>query len=929
VAVRIYAFAKELGLDNKQLLDICEKVGIKGKGSALASLEDDEVAKINQFLSEASAPAPAAALNKADSPTIAPPTRDDSTIPRATTAPLRNLDRKPRKRDQAAEEAPSETVAAAASAESPARSAGPLADRTASGSGSAASTAPAPTKPAAPERPAFDPMAPERTANVRQMQPLQKMREQTKTTAKREKAKRPAISVGAIAAMPNVTQPAARAKEPTEKVQKPDIALPQEAIAKVRTGAAPLEQFTKQSKTKDRKKDKPEGVVFDAGLPRDSRSKGKHTKGPGGEDDALGSTRQVRNKRRDRVVLTAEGMEEREYRRGRRRKTGKTANTAAPRKEKVTLQLPCTVRTFSEAAGVSAVQVLLTLPKLGETEPKNINSSLSDDLTELLVDHFDVAHLELKTAETVEERVLAQVHGDDDDADLEPRPPIVTFLGHVDHGKTSLLDAIIGIDVVSGEAGGITQHIRAYQVEKDGRKISFVDTPGHEAFTEMRARGANVTDIAVLVVAADDGVMPQTEEAISHAKAAKVPIVVAMNKIDLPGANPDKVYQDLAAHELLPSEWGGDVEVVKTSATKGEGIAELLETILVTAELHEYKANPHRAAYGTCIEAEQQPGQGVVAKFVVQGGTLHIGDIVVCGSSHGRVKAMYDTLRTSERVDEAGPSRPVNITGLDFAPDAGDKFFVLPDISEAREIAMHRENRSRQKSLGGITTRVSLEEFQSRLESGMIGKTEDLITLNLIIRADVRGSIEAIQKELSKIEHPEIRINILQALVGGITIADVRLAQASEAVIIGFNVVPDEAARSLADDLQVEIRRYEIIYKVCDDIKATLEGRLKPDQKVVELGMAMVLRTFSISRTGTIAGCRVMRGNVQRDARVRVIRDSRIIGEYAIDSLKREKEDAKEVARGMECGIKLAGFNDIKEGDTLEVFKIEEVARTL
>jgi translation initiation factor IF-2 len=506
---------------------------------------------------------------------------------------------------------------------------------------------------------------------------------------------------------------------------------------------------------------------------------------------------------------------------------------------------------------------------------------------------------------------------------------VVTFLGHVDHGKTSLLDAIIGTDVVSGEAGGITQHIRAYQIKNGDKRISFVDTPGHEAFTEMRARGANVTDIAVLVVAADDGIMPQTEEAISHAKAAGVPIIVAMNKIDLPGANPEKIYQELAARDLLPSEWGGQVEVVKTSATKKTGIDDLLDTILLTAEMNNYRADPMRTAFGTCLEAEQQPGRGVVVKMIIQGGTLNLGDIIVCGAAHGRVKAMYDTLHPNRKIEHAPPSMPVNLTGLDIAPNAGDKFHVLDDITQARELATGRENRSRQQSLGGITTRVSLEDFQKRLESGTLGKTEDIVTLNLIIRADVRGSIEAIQKELTKVEHPEVRLNILQALVGGVTIADVRLAQASQAVIIGFNVVPDEASRSLADELQVEIRRYDIIYKVTDDIRATLEGRLKPEKQIVEQGMAMVLQVFNISKVGAIAGCRVMRGSIQRDCRMRIIRDSRVIGEYAIDSLKREKDDAREVQRGMECGIKLVGFNDVKEADTLEAFKIEEVARTL
>jgi translation initiation factor IF-2 len=559
----------------------------------------------------------------------------------------------------------------------------------------------------------------------------------------------------------------------------------------------------------------------------------------------------------------------------------------------------------------------------------NINGMLDDETAQFLAAQMSL-ELEFKQPVSLEDQMLADFEGEEEDEEaMELRPPIVTFLGHVDHGKTSLLDKIIDIDVVSGEAGGITQHIRAYAVEKDGRKIAFVDTPGHEAFTEMRARGANVTDIAVLVVAADDGVMPQTEEAISHAKAAEVPIVVALNKCDLPGANPDKVLQDLAAHELLPSEWGGDVEVIRTSAITGEGIDDLLEMLLATAELYELKANPEAAATGVCLEAEQESDRGVIAKIMVQRGTLRVGDVVVCGNAHGRVKAMYDTLRPNVRLEEAGPSTPVNLTGLDRAPGAGDRFYVLDDIAKAREIAETRDFSSREISLSGVTTKVSLEEFQQRLESGTLGQTEEVVTLNLIIRADTRGSIEAIQKELGKISHPEVEIRILQASVGGVSVADVTLAQASSAVIIAFNVVPDETARSLADERQVEVRRYDIIYKVTDDIRATLEGKLKPEEQKVDTGTAMVLRTFSVSRTGTIAGCRVMRGAIERDNRIRVIRENRVIGDYAIESLRREKDDVKEVRQGMECGIKLANYNDIKEADTLESYKVEQVARTL
>jgi translation initiation factor IF-2 len=368
---------------------------------------------------------------------------------------------------------------------------------------------------------------------------------------------------------------------------------------------------------------------------------------------------------------------------------------------------------------------------------------------------------------------------------------------------------------------------------------------------------------------------------------------------------------------------------VKTSAITGEGIDDLLETLLLTADIHEYAANPDRPAYGTCLEAQQEGGRGVVAKVIVQNGTLRVGDVVVCGAAFGRVKAMYDTLDVNRRVREAGPSTPVNVTGLDLAPDAGESFYVLDEITAAREIAASREQRSREQSLSGYTATISFEEFQRRREEGTLGTPDEAATLNLIIRADVRGSLEAIRKELAKFQHPEVAIRILQATVGGVTVADVTLAHASGAVIAGFNVIPDEAARSLADERGVEIRRYDVIYKLTDDIKALVEGKLKPEERVVELGRALVQRVYSISRVGNIAGCRVLAGTIERGCRIRVNRDSRGIGEYPLESLRREKDDAKEVREGFECGIKLSGFNDIKEGDVLEAFKTEEHKRTL
>ena len=944
--VRIYAFAKELGFDNKQLLDICDSAGIEDKGSALASLSDEEVAAIKNYLASPPPPPVEETIEPEEEFEEDETDDDDGSAEDATAQEevVADSDDGTDGTEGAAEES---TTADEPEAEDdkPAKPKsvvsgllGKLRSRSKEVVPSVKATM---GKPIVKKASIHDMVAKSKGG----AQPQEKITPSTSKTPTRnplfsrgqkvvrdldsrpqksdagEDKKRPVKKRGItanVAKMPEVKQPSSASTAPGEKVQKPDIALPQDAINQIQRGggAAPLEHLTKSAK-KGKKKGKGSGAdgkqdeVFGEMPSKVRRSSTKR------EDTPLGG---LRNRRPARNYRSRPGT---------RRTRGKVVNSAAPRKGDVVLQLPCTVREFSEAAGVPAVQALLTLQQLGDDSAKTINSVLPGEMVELLVEHFE-SSVEIRQQQTAEDQMMAEYDVENEDQDsLVPRAPIVTFLGHVDHGKTSLLDALIGIDVVSGEAGGITQHIRAYEVKKGDQKIAFVDTPGHEAFTEMRARGANVTDIAVLVVAADDGIMPQTEEAITHAKAAGVPIIVALNKIDIPGVTPDKALQDLATAELLPSEWGGDTEVVKTSAIAGTGLDELLETILVTAELYEYKANPERSAYGTCLESEQQSDRGIVCKIMVQGGTLNVGDIVVCGAAHGRVKAMHDTLHPKRRLTSAGPSTPVNLTGFNTAPGAGDKLYVVDDVATAREIADTRLSEQHEQDVSG-TVKVSLEEMQRRLESGNLASNEaELITLNLIIRADTKGSIEAIKKELGKIEHPEVRIKIIQALVGGVSVADVRLAQASEAVICAFNVVPDEAARSLADEVNAEIRRYEVIYKITDDLKAMLEGRLKPEEHVVDLGMAMVMQTFSVSKTGTIAGCRVMRGTIARDCRMRVIRENTVIGDYPIESLKREKDDAKEVQRGMECGIKLSGFNDVKEGDTLEAYKIEEIARTL
>ncbi len=744
--------------------------------------------------------------------------------------------------------------------------------------------------------------------------------------------------------------PVQPAKPAEPAPQKPDLKLPADVVRASKTGGKALTEHVKKAEERRRadEKDRKPAARGPAPAPppaagrgtsggpvtRDAR-KGKRGGGkdaPGGEEfNASLGGREARQLNRKRVaaeqakrggVRLGDDEETRAIRSARRLKRNHVTITA-PRKTHAVVEMPCTVRSLSEAMGISASQVLGKLLALDPSTMPNIATGLNEELIELLSAEFGVT-VEIKKPQTVEDRLQAVADAQPDDpSELQPRPPVITFLGHVDHGKTSLLDRIIGIDVASGESGGITQHIRAYQIERDGRKLAFVDTPGHEAFTEMRARGANVTDIAVLVVAADDGVMPQTEEAISHARAAGVPIVIALNKTDLPGINFDRIYTQLVTAGLQPTEWGGDVELVKCSALTGAGIDDLIEMLLFVADDKQFKANPNRKAIGTCLEAELHEGRGVVAKLIVQRGTLHVGDAVVCGNASGHVKAMYETLNPRRKLETAGPSTPVNVTGLDVAPAAGDKFYVLDDIGQARDIAQQRHEMNRLAALGtGAPAHVTLENLFERLE------TKQVQTLNIILRADVRGSIEAMLKEFGKLEHPEVKVKVLQATVGGISEADVHLADASDAVIIGFNVVPDENARVLAERKGVQIRRYEIIYQVTDDLKKALEGMLKPEKREADLGRALILRTFSISRVGMVAGCRVLSGTMHRNSRLRVIRENRIIGDYPIETLRREKDDVREVREGLECGIKVAGFNDLKEGDVLECYRVEEVART-
>ncbi|HHY79561.1 MAG TPA: translation initiation factor IF-2 [Thermoanaerobacter sp.] len=506
----------------------------------------------------------------------------------------------------------------------------------------------------------------------------------------------------------------------------------------------------------------------------------------------------------------------------------------------------------------------------------------------------------------------------DDEKDLQPRPPIVTVMGHVDHGKTSLLDAIRNTNVTMKEMGGITQHIGASVVEINDKKIVFLDTPGHEAFTAMRARGASITDIVVLVVAADDGVMPQTVEAINHVKAANVPMIVAINKIDLPTANPDRVKTELSELGLVPEEWGGNTICVPVSAKKNIGIDNLLEMILLVAEMEDLKANPNKPARGTIIEAKLEKGKGPVATVIVQNGTLQIGDAILAGTVYGKVRAMFDD--RGRRIKKAGPSMPVEVLGFSEVPEAGDNLIVVEDEKKARELAERRKELQKEMELKR-KQKVSLEDLFSQIQEGSVKE------LNIIIKADVQGSVEALKKSIEDLSNEEVRIKVIHGAVGAITETDVMLASASNAIIIGFNVRPETNAKNLAEKEKVDIKLYRIIYEAIEDIKAAMKGLLEPKYKEVELGRAEVRAVFRVPGVGNVAGCYVLSGKILRNSDIRVVRDGIVVYEGKIASLKRFKDDVREVQQGFECGIGIDRFNDIKEGDIIEAYQMEEIPR--
>ena len=934
--VRIFSLAKELGMDSKVLIEHCRAAGLTVKGSALASISPEE----KQLVLDHIAGNGGGELQEAEEDLA--PTREDvpdlkrmremrTMAPKERPRPVEQMpepepesEKEPEPQVEAeVESPPSEAAEPEVPAETEVAAEQPAAPEEAPAEPTSAVEEP-PTEVA--ESEAGEPEADSGGNEVepirredyqphhgggapREMRPVGTPTHSDQPVRKepRDKGKsRPSLpGLAAIPAFKPQESTGKKAKsEP--KAQKPEIRIaPEEYDA-----SSPLAERLKQAaeeKTRRGGKGAPSGKKDPAVVEEEEKSR----RGMGSMD----STRSARRQKRQRM-----GGRDEDERRS-RRSTGirrKKRTGPVELKTSAIVEFPLTVRSLSEAIGRPAKQIIGILFKRGEMV--TINQMLDEETAWEIAAELGV-ELEVKREQTGEEFLDEIIDREEPQELLQTRPPVVTILGHVDHGKTSLLDKIRATNVVDGEAGGITQHIRSYQVDHHGQKVTFVDTPGHAAFGEMRARGANVTDVIVLVVAANDSVMPQTVECISHAKASGAPVIVAMNKCDLPDINEQKVLTDLSVNGIQPQEWGGDVEVIRTSAMTGQGLDDLLETILLTAEIGELTANPECNGVGVCLEAFQDEGLGPIAWVIVQKGTLRVGDEMLVGQACGRIRAIYND--RGEPITEAPPSLPVKVTGLDVVPGAGDHFFVLEDIEKAREIAAERKFAGRTEQLAGRNRPRTLDDI---LNAAREGAVQDL---NVILKADTPGSIEALKSEIDKLDHPEVRVQVLHEAVGGVNESDVYLASASDAIIIAFHVIAEDRALTLADQEGVEIRRYDIIYEVTDHIRNTLEGLLIPEKVQVATGRAIVLQTFSISRTGTIAGCRVLNGTIERNHRIHVIRDQKVLNDYSIASLRRVKDDVKEVREGMECGIRLDGFNDVKEGDLLEAFRVDEVKRTL
>ncbi len=922
--VRIFALAKELGMDTKVLIQHANDAGIPVK-SSLASISPAERIVVLEYLKTKSPKSTGEkkAITRDDVATdLVAKTRPIKSMPVRTMAPIA----RPARPAKEVEPPPAEV-------EPPVIPSAPIAAETTV----APSQEMAPT-PAVPSVAISEPpqvaasVAPDAVESVedgntahrredyigphgatsrpREMRPIGSTADMRATgTIRKSKPNLPQL-----AAVPDA--PVHKPKKDEGKAQRPDIKITAENFDTAGPLAGRVSQVVEGKKTHPGPGIGPKrrGPIDDG--PDDA------AKGPRGAKAHPGGLVESRDERRQRRHTKVEvpGEEDDETSRRRRAiRTHRSKMSGQPElRTHAEVEMPISLRTLSEAMGRPVKTFMSILFKQGKMV--QINDTIDEETALELAMEVGV-ELAILREKDLEEELQDALLAADPAESMVTRPPIVTILGHVDHGKTTLLDKIRSSNVAAGEAGGITQHIRAYQIEHNAHKITFVDTPGHAAFGEMRARGANCTDIIVLVVAANDGVMPQTIECIAHAKAANATIVVALNKIDLPDRNEQRVLSDLATHGVLVQEWGGEVEMVRTSGLTGEGIPDLLELLLLTAEVHELKANPDRSAVGVCIEAFRDEGRGTIALVMVQNGTLRVGDILLCGGSHGNIRAMYN--EHDQEITEAPPSTPIRVAGLDMVPNAGDQFFVMDDLDAAREIAEIRQQRGRTQTLSSRGRKRTMEDILVAVQGGEVKE------LPIILKADTPGSIEALKHELGKFDHPEVKINLLHSAVGGVNESDVYLASASGAIIVAFHVIAEDRALTLAEKEGVDIRRYSIIYEVTDEIKLSLEGLLTPEKKQVSTGRAIVLQTFGISKIGTIAGCRVLSGTIERNNRVRLIRDQKILNEYGLASLKRVKDDVKEVREGMECGIRLENFNDVKEGDLLEAYRIEEVKRTI
>ena len=727
--------------------------------------------------------------------------------------------------------------------------------------------------------------------------------------------------VGSIAEIfaPEPEEKKAPAKAPEEK--KPDAPAQEKTAGSAPAGAAAAAAPVQQpQKPKPEKPAQPKQVVEKRVVDTRGSAGANLSKyderfdkiaGNAGKDKDIrrGGKEKIQNKNKQRQQQVASAKRRQEERDKMQRLQFEVA-----KKQQLKVSIPDEINVGELASRMkkTAVEVIKQLIKLG------VMASVSDVIdydTAALVAMELGCKVEHEVVVTVEDRLIDD-HVDTED-ELVPRAPVVVVMGHVDHGKTSLLDRIRSANVVAGEAGGITQHIGAYRVMVNGSPVTFLDTPGHEAFTSMRARGAMVTDIAILVVAADDGIMPQTIESINHAKAAGTPIVVAINKMDLPGANPDRIKQDLTKYDLVPEEWGGDTIVCPISAKTGAGVKELLENLVLQAEIMELKANPNRPARGTVVEARLDKGRGPIMTVLVQNGTLHTGDIIIAGTAVGRVRVM--TNDRGERITDAGPSVPVEIAGMSEVPSAGDVFNAVADERMARALAEERLAAQRSAAAAGAGKKVSLEDLFARIQEG------DLKDFNIIVKADVQGSAEAVKTSLEKLSNEEVRVRVIHSGVGAINESDVMLASTSNAVIVGFNVRPDNAARDSAERSKVELRMYRVIYDCINDVEAAMKGMLAPKFHEVIIGHAEVRQTFRVSKVGTVCGCYVQDGKIQRNCSVRVNRDNIVIFEGELASLRRFKDDVKEVSAGYECGMQVEKFNDIKEGDVIECFVNEQL----